>query len=55
MPEIRYGSRVLIRDRSKLDGCAGVVIKLLEDGTAHVLVDKEVIWPVKPGELEPVA
>ena len=43
---MKFGDKVIIQDDSKVDGCVGIVYRL--DGeTVHVLLDKEVIWPVK--------
>ncbi len=50
--EIRYGSRVLIKDHSELEGSCGVVIKIDDAGRANVLLDKEIIWSVNLDKLE---
>jgi hypothetical protein len=49
---IKYGAKVVIRDRSVVDGQAGIVVKIREGCTAEVLLDKEIIWPVKLEALE---
>lgn len=49
---IKFGSKVIVRDRSRLDGIEGVVYKLHDDKMAHVLLDREAIWPVKVENLE---
>jgi hypothetical protein len=53
--EVRYGSKVLIRDHSELDGRQGVVIKISDTHVADVLLDKEILWPVKLEELQLVS
>ncbi len=53
MNKCKYGSKVIIRDKSLLDGCNGVVIKVIDDNLAHILLEREVIWPVKFEHLEP--
>lgn len=55
VPGIQYGSKVVIRDHSELDGRQGVVTKLSEANIADVLLDKEILWPVKLEELELVS
>lgn len=52
---IKYGDKVIIRDQSNLDGCVGLVYKIVDDQMAHVLLDREVIWPVRIDELEPAS
>ena len=55
MTKVKYGSKVLIRDHSVLDGCEGVVIKVSNENVADVLLDREVLWPVALNELERVS
>lgn len=52
---IQYGSKVLIRDQSELDGSRGIVIKITEPDIAEVLLDKEIIWVVQLEKLELVS
>lgn len=54
---IKYGSKVLIRDGSRLDGCIGIVRNIPESGmgVAEVLLEREVIWPVDVSKLELVS
>ncbi|PLX72188.1 MAG: hypothetical protein C0614_14005 [Desulfuromonas sp.] len=52
---IKYGDKVIICDCSRLDGCVGIVYKLVDDETAHVLLEREVIWPAKIDNLELVS
>ncbi|PLX87244.1 MAG: hypothetical protein C0614_03140 [Desulfuromonas sp.] len=52
---IRYGDKVIICDGSRLNGFVGIVYKLADDKTAHVLLEREVIWPVKIDKLELVS
>lgn len=54
-PGIQYGSTVLIRDSSGLEGHVGFVIRVSETGVADVLLDKEIIWPVRLNMLELVS
>jgi len=49
---MKFGDKVIIRDGSSVDGCAGVVYRL-EGEVAVVLLDKEVFWPVKQTFLVP--
>jgi hypothetical protein len=51
---VRYGSKVIIRDGSQLDGTAGIVYHV-KDGQVAVLLDREVLWVVRAQQLEPVA
>lgn len=44
---IKYGSKVIVRDGTQLEGEEGLVIKVLNDLDAEVLLDKQIIWPVK--------
>jgi hypothetical protein len=56
MSEVSYGSIVLIRDLTPLDGRQGTVIRINETtDMAEVLLDKEIIWPVKTDNLELVS
>ena len=43
---MKFGDIVIIQDGSKVDGCVGVVYRL-DEKTVQVLLDKEVIWPVR--------
>ncbi|MDT8441867.1 MAG: hypothetical protein RQ723_09430 [Desulfuromonadales bacterium] len=54
MASIRYGDRVIVRDQSHLNGHVGIVYKIVNNQLAHVLLDREVIWPVNIEQLEPV-
>ena len=47
----RYGDKVVIRDGSPLDGCAGIVYST-KDGLVQVLIDREVFWMVAERKLE---
>lgn len=47
----KFGDKVVIRDGSRLDGVVGIVYRV-ETEQISVLLDKEVIWPVKPDLLE---
>ncbi|MDT8442037.1 MAG: hypothetical protein RQ723_10295 [Desulfuromonadales bacterium] len=49
---IRYGDKVIVRDLSEVDGCSGVVYKVVDAQMVHVLLDREVIWPVNISQLE---
>ena len=51
---MKFGDKVKINDGSKVDGCIGIVYKLEGDERAVILLDKEVFWPVKLHDLEPV-
>ena len=42
---MKFGDKVIIQDGTRVDGCVGVVYRL-DEKTVHVLLDKEVIWPV---------
>lgn len=48
---MKFGDKVIIRDGSMLEGCAGIIYRL-EEGKAVVLLDKEVLWPVALDKLE---
>lgn len=50
---LKFGDKVIIRDKSALDGVEGVVYRI-GDGQVTVLLDREVLWPVDQGELEKV-
>ena len=52
---IKYGSKVLIRNNSALDGLQGIVIEVVNSDAVEVLLDKEIIWPAKVEELEMVS
>ena len=43
---MKFGDRVIIQDGSRVDGCVGVVYRIDEE-KVQILLDKEVIWPVK--------
>ena len=47
----QYGNKVVIRDRSSLDGVEGIVYRV-EEERISVLLDREVIWHVAPDCLE---
>ena len=49
---IKYGDKVTICDGSRLDGSVGIVYKLVDDLSVYVLLEREVIWPVKIEDLE---
>ena len=50
---LKYGDKVIIRDSSALDGFEGVVYRV-DDKKVSVLLDREVIWPVDPCDLEKI-
>jgi|GEM_PF-3238840 len=51
---LKFGDKVIIKDRSALDGVEGVVYRI--DGEKiSVLLDKEVIWPVDHSDLEQIS
>ena len=50
---IRYGNKVRICDGSPLDGCVGIAYDVKLERVL-VLLDREVFWPVSPGQLEVV-
>ena len=50
---LKFGDKVIIRDKSALNGVEGVVYHI-GDGQVTVLLDREVLWPVDQGELEKV-
>ena len=52
---VSFGDKVIIRDGSRLDGCVGIVYKLVDEETVHVLLEREVIWPVTIDKLELVS
>ena len=43
---MKFGDKVVIQDGSRVDGCVGVVYCLGEE-MIDVLLDREVIWPVR--------
>ena len=50
---LKFGDKVIVKDRSALDGVQGVVYRI--DGEKiSVLLDKEVIWPVDHSDLEKI-
>jgi hypothetical protein len=55
LSEIKYGSKVQIRDNSALDGLQGVVIKVVNPRAVDVLLGKEILWPAKVEDLELVS
>ena len=50
---LKFGDKVIIRDKSALEGVEGVVYRIA-DGQVTVLLDREVLWPVDQGEVEKV-
>lgn len=50
--KIQYGARVIILDHSGLHGELGLVIKVGDNQMADVLIEKEVVWPVRIYDLE---
>ncbi len=50
---LKFGDKVIIRDGSGLDGVEGVIYRI-GDEQVSVLLDREVIWPVDPCDLEKV-
>jgi len=50
---LKFGDKVIIRDSSGLDGVEGVVYRIADE-KVFVLLDKEVIWPVDPCDLEKI-
>lgn len=50
---MKFGDKVKIRDGSQVDGCVGIIYRL-EAENILVLLDKEVLWPVKQQCLEKV-
>ncbi|MDT8441520.1 MAG: hypothetical protein RQ723_07655 [Desulfuromonadales bacterium] len=52
---IKYGDKVTICDGSRLDGCMGIVYKRVDEAMAHVLLERQVIWPVRIDNLELVS
>lgn len=51
---LKFGDKVIIKDRSALDGVEGVVYRV-DGGKISVLLDKEVIWPVGHSDLEKIS
>lgn len=43
---MKFGDKVIIQDGSRVDGCVGIIYRLNEENV-HVLLDREVIWPVQ--------
>lgn len=50
---LKFGDKVIIRDKSALEGVEGVVYRI-GDGQVTVLLDREVLWPVDQSDLEKV-
>lgn len=50
---LKYGDKVIIRDKSALAGVEGVVYRIGDDQVT-VLLDREVLWPVAHSDLEKV-
>lgn len=50
---LKFGDKVIVRDKSALEGAEGVVYRI-GDGQVTVLLDREVLWPVDEGKLEKV-
>ena len=50
---LKFGDKVIIRDKSALEGVEGVVYRIA-DGQVTVLLDREVLWPVDQCDLEKV-
>lgn len=50
---LKFGDKVIIRDKSALEGVEGVVYRIA-DGQVTVLLDREVLWPVDQSDLEKV-
>ena len=50
---LKFGDKVIIRDKSALEGVEGVVYRIA-DGQITVLLDREVLWPVDQCDLEKV-
>jgi len=48
---MKFGDQDVIRDGSLLEGSAGIVWRH-EDDKAVVLLEKEVLWPLKQDKLE---
>ena len=47
----KFGDKVVIRDRSALDGVEGIIYQIKEDRVS-ILLDKEVIWHVDPCDVD---
>lgn len=52
---VKYGDKVIIHDGSRLDGCRGIVYKVVDEDVVQILLDREVIWPVRIDDLELVS
>jgi len=50
--EIKYGDKVRCNDGSALDGCVGMVIKVVDIEVADILLGKEIILTMKLDDLE---
>ena len=50
---LKFGDKVIIRDKSALEGVEGVVYRI-GDGQVTVLLDREVLWPVDQSDLEKI-
>lgn len=50
---LKFGDKVIIRDKSALEGFEGVVYRVA-DRQITVLLDREVLWPVDQCDLEKV-
>jgi len=51
---LKFGDKVIIKDRSALDGVEGIVYRI--DGEKiSVLLDREAIWPVDHCDLEKIS
>ena len=50
---LKFGDKVIIRDKSALEGVEGVVYRIA-GGQITVLLDREVLWPVDQCDLEKV-
>ena len=51
---LKFGDKVIIKDRSALDGVEGIVYRI-DGGKISVLLDREVIWPVDHSDLEKIS
>ena len=51
---LKFGDKVIIRDKSALEGVEGVVYRIADE-KVFVLLDKEVIWPVDHSDLEQIS
>lgn len=50
---LKFGDKVIIRDKSALEGVEGVVYRI-GGRQVTVLLDREVLWPVDQSDLEKV-